>query len=370
MWYAPTSTEYREVKRWSDDLGITTGPWSTNPNPSGAPNVGNSNWFEYRDNGGEGGSWTWEERVKVTWTNPQTGASTIIYGSWVDRGGSHPDNDPPAPPGTSGSKPSHEPSSTPQVESRPAAPPNYGYIPVNGPSENSEVPRNEKEFVPTGYRQVRTWTGRNADNTADVNLITYGAWYTTNSPSEDAPNITSTETTETRSEDNRARKKIIWTDNNGNYAYQSTEWYSTTEYRERKNWSDGLGITRGAWTTDFNPSGAPNVGNSNWFDYRDNGGAGGTWTWEEKIIVTWSNPQTGESTEIHGNWVDRGGTHPTNDPPAPPGSSGSQASHEPSHTRQVETRPAAPTEFEYTPASGPSENSSVGTGVRKPQEMP
>ena len=65
-------TEYREVKHWSDGLGKTTGPWSTNSNPSGAPNVGNSNWFHYRDNGGAGGTWTWEERIEVTWTNPQT----------------------------------------------------------------------------------------------------------------------------------------------------------------------------------------------------------------------------------------------------------------------------------------------------------
>ena len=210
------------------------------------------------------------------------------------------------------------------------------------------------------YRQVRTWTGRNLANDADVTLTTYGTWSTSSTP-PNAPAITSKTTTETRDDDDKVRKTITWTDGTNNKAYQRTEWYTPqyqqTQYREQKNWSDGLGITRGAWTTNSNPSGAPNVGNSNWFDYRDNGGAGGTWTWEEKIIVTWRNPQTGESTEIHGNWVDRGGTHPTDDPPAPPGTSGSRASHEPSYTREIEphqvTRITTPV---YAPSSGPTEN--------------
>ena len=367
-WYAPTRTEYREVKHWSDDLGKTTGLWGSNPNPSGAPNVGNRNSAQYRDNAGAGGTWVWEGRAVVHWYNPQLPIEITIYGQWVDRGGSHPDNDPPAA-GTPGSSPSHEPSSTRQVETRPAAPADYEYVPANGPTE-SPADIGAQEFEPTGYRQVRTWAGRNADNTADVTLVTFGTWTTDSNPPEDAPDITKSDPTiETRPDvDEMVRKKITWTDNNGNYAYQFTEWYALTrtEYREVKHWSDGLGRTTGPWGSNPNPSGAPGLDTRGGTDYRDNAGAGGTWTWEGRNHRDWWNPQTSASTRIYGPWVDRGGTHPDNDPPAA-GAPGSSPSHEPSSSRQVETREIAlPTDYEYMPANGPTENP-ARIGIRGPQ---
>lgn len=371
-WYAPTRTEYREVKNWSDGLGKTTGPWGSTPNPQNAPNVGNRNGTEYRDNGGAGGTWVWEGRALVQWFNPQLPIEITIYGPWVDRGGSHPDTDPPAP-GAPGSTPSHEPSHTTQVESRKVpALPNQEYRPTSGPSENLAGIENE-EFVPTGYRQVRTWTGRNKDNTSDVTLTTYGTWSNSTNPPQDAPNIAKSEPSiETRDTDEMVRKKITWTDNNDNHAYQFTQWYAPTrtEYREVKHWSDGLGKTVGQWGSSSPPLGAPNVGNRNGTEYRDNGGAGGTWVWEGRALVYWFNPQLNIEITIYGQWVDRGGSHPDTDPPAP-GAPGSTPSHEPSHTTQVESRKIdLPSDYAYVPANGPTENSSVGTGVRRPEESP
>ena len=221
--------------------------------------------------------------------------------------------------------------------------------------------------LPTFYRQVRTWTGRTLNNDADVTLTTYGTWTTDSNPPEDAPDITVSEPTiKNHDVDNMVRKEITWTDNNGNYAYQFTEWYAPTEHREVKHWSDDLGQTTGSWRSNSNPSGAPNLGTRGGTDYRDNAGAGGTWVWEGRNHRDWWNPQTSASTRIYGPWVDRGGSHPDNDPPAA-GAPGSTPSHEPSSTRQTETRPVtAPADYEYMPANGPTENP-ARIGIRGPQ---
>ncbi len=341
-WYSPTSTEYREVKRWSDDLGITTGPWSTNPNPSGAPNVGNSNWFEYRDNGGKGGSWTWEERVKVTWTNPQTGASTAIYGPWVDRGGSHPDNDPPAPPGSSGSMPSHEPSyEREDPETRPVAPPDFEYVPTNGPSEN-RVDKESQEFVPAGYRQVRMWTGRNLDNSADVTLTTYGSWSTNSTPPSDAPDITKSEPTiETRSEDSKVRKIIIWRGEDGNKAYQVSQWHSPDpayRYRKVKSWNHGCGNTYGSWSSNSNGGSAPGelqyLGRTVLF----------------KVWGGWSYDDQYRSDTVNNCGIRSGRVSSPDQTPSPP--------PKPTSTHSVESEEVAPAETPtYIPSSDPTANS-------------
>ena len=90
------------------------------------------------------------------------------------------------------------------------------------------------------YRQVRSWTGRNLDNSADVTLTTISSWSTTSPPSS-APNITSKTTTETRDDDDKVRKTITWTDGTTN-AYQRTAWYKPTRtetyYETEYYWTD------------------------------------------------------------------------------------------------------------------------------------
>ena len=50
--------------------------------------------------------------------------------------------------------------------------------------------------VPTSYRQIRIWTGRNLDNDDDVLLITVGAWSTNPNPNDAADITSATETSE------------------------------------------------------------------------------------------------------------------------------------------------------------------------------
>ena len=116
--------------------------------------------------------------------------------------------------------------------------------------------------VALSYRQVRTWTGRNLDNTADVTLTTYGDWSANANP-PNAPDITSETTTETRDTDTKVRKTITWTDGT-NKAYQRSDWYfptrtetyyetETYSVTERRRWTSWNASHRAVHRSDGTP---------------------------------------------------------------------------------------------------------------------
>ena len=214
--------------------------------------------------------------------------------------------------------------------------------------------------VPTSYRQVRIWTGRNLDNDDDVLLITVGAWSTNPNPN-DAADITSETTTET-GEDGRLRSTITYTDNNGNYAYQRTDWYEPerqqTQYRERRAFTPGCGSTYGSWSTSSNPPSAPSLvvrATGQWVDH--GGGTATPWRayfasnitplFNGRPSVTNWNPS--QPSNMNCSLEGSQQSFPpdsTYDGPTPAYTTSIQ-------TREVMTAGETPV---YTPAAGPTEN--------------
>ena len=222
------------------------------------------------------------------------------------------------------------------------------YVPTDGPTENPAQTDSRELPVDASYRQVRTWTGRNLDNTANVTLITYGSWSKDTNPPQDAPDITKSEpTTETRDADKKIRKTIAWNDGNGNSAYRRTAWYSPTEYQEVRRYASNYytlwntEFTYGEWSTSNPPPAAPGpvLGSSD--PIRTTGSdpddpsddiATYTWTFPSGRALAWQQPD------------------PDNYPPPP----------EPfPYASTIDTRTivtGSTTESSYVQASGPTEN--------------